>query len=61
MEKILLAIDGYNLNHQALDFACYLAGMEHASITGVFLENLVASHSKQMALHSLVPLLSIHE
>ena len=42
MEKILFAIDGSNLNHHALDFACYLADMEHASITVVSLENLVA-------------------
>jgi len=43
MEKIILAIDGTNLNSQALDFACYLGTLTRASVTGVFLENLVAN------------------
>ena len=42
MEKILLAIDGINLNRNALDFACYLGRLTKSKITGVFLENLVA-------------------
>ena len=51
MEKILLAIDGINLNRNALDFACYLARLTKSKITGVFLENLVADEKpvlKQM-------------
>jgi hypothetical protein len=42
MEKILLAIDGINMNTPALDFACYLGRLTNSKITGVFLENLVA-------------------
>ncbi len=42
MEKILLALDGTNLHTPALDFACWLGGLTHSKITGVFLENLAA-------------------
>ncbi len=42
MQKILLAIDGMNLDMTALDFACYLGRLSDSKITGVFLENLVA-------------------
>jgi nucleotide-binding universal stress UspA family protein len=38
MEKILLAMDGYNQNTYAIDFACYLAKLTHSRLTGVFLE-----------------------
>ncbi|MDP4261271.1 MAG: universal stress protein [Bacteroidota bacterium] len=41
MEKILLAIDGMNLDIPALDFACYLGKLTNSKVTGVFLENLV--------------------
>jgi len=43
MEKIVVAIDGTNVNPQALDFACYLGNLTRATITGIFLENLVAN------------------
>jgi hypothetical protein len=42
MEKILLVIDGLNLDIPTLDFACYLGRLTKSKITGVFLENLVA-------------------
>jgi nucleotide-binding universal stress UspA family protein len=42
MKKILLAIDGRNINMPALDFACYLGRLTNSRVTGVFLENLVA-------------------
>ena len=38
MNKILLAMDGYNQNTYAIDFACYLAKLTHSRLTGVFLE-----------------------
>jgi nucleotide-binding universal stress UspA family protein len=38
MEKILLAMDGYEQNTYAIDFACYLAKLTHSRLTGVFLE-----------------------
>lgn len=41
MEKILLAIDGININVPAVDFACYLGRLTNSRITGVILENLV--------------------
>lgn len=41
MEKILLVIDGLNLDMPALDFACFLGRLTNSTITGVFLENLV--------------------
>ncbi len=41
MEKILLAIDGINLDKNALSFACYLGRLTKSKVTGVFLENLV--------------------
>jgi hypothetical protein len=51
MEKILLAINGINVNRNALEFACYLARLTKSKIIGVFLENLVADENpvlKQM-------------
>lgn len=42
MEKILLAIDGINLNKKALEFACYLARLTKSKVTGIFLENGVS-------------------
>lgn len=44
MKKILLVIDGMNIDMSALDFACYLGRLTNSKITGVFLENLVADH-----------------
>src|SRR6476660_9095362 len=41
MERILLAVDGTNLDIAALDFACYLGRLTHSKITGIILENLV--------------------
>lgn len=41
MEKILLVIDGLNLDMPALDFACFLGRLTDSTITAVFLENLV--------------------
>jgi nucleotide-binding universal stress UspA family protein len=43
MEKILLAIDAAHLNMPAVEFACYIASLTNSKVTGVFLENLVAS------------------
>jgi nucleotide-binding universal stress UspA family protein len=40
MEKILLAMDGYQQNTYAIDFACYLAKLTHSRLTGVFLEGI---------------------
>lgn len=45
MEKILLAVDGTMLHTPALDFACWLGGLSHSKITGVFLENLAAEEN----------------
>jgi hypothetical protein len=42
MEKILLAIDGKNIDMSSLDFACYIGRLTGSKITGVVLENLVA-------------------
>src|SRR5881394_3683210 len=42
MERILLAVDGTQLDMPALDFACYLSRLTHSKVTGVFLENLAA-------------------
>ncbi|MBI1344268.1 MAG: hypothetical protein GC171_15195 [Terrimonas sp.] len=42
MKKILLAIDALQPDLSALDFSCFIAGLSHSGITGVFLENLVA-------------------
>jgi len=41
MEKILLAMDGYNQNTYAIDFACYLAKLTHSRLIGVFLEGIL--------------------
>jgi nucleotide-binding universal stress UspA family protein len=42
MQKILLAIDGLQIDMPALEFACYLGRLTKSEITGVFLENMVA-------------------
>ena len=42
MEKIIVAIDGVNLNMPTVDFACFLGRLTNSSITGIFLENLMA-------------------
>jgi len=40
MDKLLLVIDGMKPNVTAMDFGCYLAGITHSRLTGIFLENL---------------------
>lgn len=42
MQKILLVIDGLQMDPGTLEFACYLARLTKSKMTGVFLENLVA-------------------
>jgi hypothetical protein len=42
MEKILLAIDAYNPDKNAIEFACYLGRLTKSKITGTFLENVTA-------------------
>lgn len=42
MKKILVAIDGVNLNMPTIDFACFLGRLTDSPITGIFLENLIA-------------------
>src|SRR4030095_15620472 len=42
MEKILLAIDAYNPDKNAIEFACYLGRLTKSKITGIFLENVTA-------------------
>lgn len=42
MQKILLAIDALQLDHSALEFACYMSRLTNSRLTGIFLENLVA-------------------
>jgi len=42
MEKILLAIDAYNPDQNAIEFACYLGRLTESKITGIFLENVTA-------------------
>lgn len=37
MEKILLAINGAEINMNALDFACYIANLTRSNVTGIFL------------------------
>lgn len=41
MQKILIAINGEELNEQALNFACAIARIKASPLTGIFLENLV--------------------
>jgi nucleotide-binding universal stress UspA family protein len=43
MEKILLAVDAQKIDTGTLDFACFLGKLTGSSITGAFLENLVAN------------------
>mgnify|MGYP000960414939 CR=1 FL=1 len=42
MQKILLAINAANPSKQAIEFACYIGLLTKSTITGIFLENLVA-------------------
>lgn len=39
MEKIILAIDAAYVDINTLEFACYIAGITHSKLTGMFLEN----------------------
>ncbi|HEX2848404.1 MAG TPA: universal stress protein [Chitinophagaceae bacterium] len=41
MQKILIAINGEELNEQALNFACAIARIKGSPLTGIFLENMV--------------------
>ena len=41
MEKILLAIDGQNLDENAVHFAAYLVRLTQSKLTAIFLEDLV--------------------
>ena len=41
MKNILLAIDATRLDLTTIEFACYLAHLTKAKVTGAFLENLV--------------------
>lgn len=43
MEKILVAIDAFNPDKNAIEFACYLGRLTKSKITGVFLENVTAN------------------
>ncbi len=43
MDRILLAINAAEPGKNALDFACYLAGLTKSRVTGVFLDNQAAS------------------
>ena len=47
MEKVLLAIDGVQLNNEALNFACYICRLTKSRLIGVFLENLVAEQRQE--------------
>ena len=42
MKNILVAIDATRLDMTTIEFACYLAKLTNAKITGAFLENLIA-------------------
>src|SRR5687768_2950532 len=39
MEKIIVVIDGQEMNMASVDFACYIARVISSRLTGVFLEN----------------------
>ncbi|HTI07852.1 MAG TPA: universal stress protein [Puia sp.] len=41
MEKILLAIDGQNMDENAVNFAAYLAQLTQSKLTAIFLQDLV--------------------
>jgi len=43
MEKILFITDGLNLDQDALEFTCYLAGFSRSTVTGIFLENVLGN------------------
>ena len=53
MEKILLAIDAYNPDKNAIEFACYLGRLTKSKITGIFLENVTAGQSPESNPHEL--------
>lgn len=42
MDKILVAMDAYNISTPAIDFACYLARLTNSRLTGVFLEDVLS-------------------
>ena len=44
MQRILIALDGLEINLNSLDFACYISRLTNSKITGVFLENLVTEN-----------------
>lgn len=41
MEKILLMMDGLDVNINTIRFACYLSRLTHSKLTGIFIENPV--------------------
>ena len=43
MEKILFITDGLKLDQSALEFTCYLARFSRSTVTGIFLENMLAN------------------
>ena len=43
MEKILFITDGLKLDQNALEFTCYLARFSRSTVTGIFLENVLAN------------------
>lgn len=45
MQKILLAVNAINPDAQSIDFACFIGRLTKSTITGVFLENLVADET----------------
>jgi nucleotide-binding universal stress UspA family protein len=41
MQKILVGINGLDLNLESIEFACYLTRLTNSKLTAIFLENLV--------------------
>lgn len=48
MEKILIAIDAAGIERNAIEFACYLGRLTRSKITGVFLENMLATNDRAL-------------
>jgi hypothetical protein len=46
MGKILIAIDAAGMEKNAIEFACYLGRLTRSKITGVFLENMLATSDR---------------
>ena len=46
MEKILIAVDAAGIERNAIEFACYLGRLTRSKITGVFLENMLATSDR---------------